>query len=89
LPRGEALRGFQLSLFQFPAHTRRMAQKAAKDVASALRADSSGHTPDTTPRQKPSALLDTRVVYCGDNLKQLSPRLTGQYWDLPIAKKLV
>jgi DNA modification methylase len=24
------------------------------------------------PRQKPSALLDTRVVYCGDNLEQLA-----------------
>ena len=23
-------------------------------------------------RQKPSALLDTRVVYCGDNLEQLA-----------------
>ena len=33
--------------------------------------------PDTkpavaAPRQKPSALLDTRVVYCGDNLEQLA-----------------
>jgi hypothetical protein len=25
-----------------------------------------------TPRLKPSALLDTRVVYCGDNLEQLA-----------------
>src|ERR1035437_4913008 len=24
------------------------------------------------PRLKPSALLDTRVVYCGDNLEQLA-----------------
>src|ERR1035437_7615010 len=23
------------------------------------------------PRQKPSALVDTRVIYCGDNLDQL------------------
>jgi DNA modification methylase len=25
-----------------------------------------------TPRQKPSALVDTRVIYCGDNLEQLA-----------------
>ncbi|MDD5140191.1 MAG: hypothetical protein PHY43_08045 [Verrucomicrobiales bacterium] len=37
-------------------------------VASSLRLDKSGHRPDTT-RQKPSSLLDTRVVYCGDNLE--------------------
>ena len=24
-----------------------------------------------TTRQKPSALVDTRVIYCGDNLEQL------------------
>ena len=24
------------------------------------------------PQQKPSALLDTRVIYCGDNLEQLA-----------------
>ena len=28
--------------------------------------------PVTSSRQKPSALLDTRVVYCGDNLEQLA-----------------
>ncbi len=27
-----------------------------------------------TTRQKPSALLDTRVVYCGDNLEQPAKR---------------
>jgi hypothetical protein len=51
-----------------------MAKKASgakADVASALRADFSGHRPDTTPRLKPSALVDTRVIYCGDNLEQL------------------
>jgi hypothetical protein len=35
--------------------------------------------------QKPSALLDTRVVYCGDNLEHLAklpdgPSRTGQCW---------
>ena len=47
-------------------------------------------------RQKPSALLDTRVVYCGDNLEQLAKRshkvivtLTVQeILDEHIAKKL-
>jgi hypothetical protein len=29
-------------------------------------------TPPSETRQKPSALLDTRVVYCGDNLEQLA-----------------
>src|ERR1035437_6976011 len=37
---------------------------------------------------RPSALLDTRVVYCGDNLEQLAklpddPCRTGQCWGLP------
>ena len=55
-----------------------MAKKAAPAVASSLRleklaraGEKSGQRPDAT-RQKPSALLDTRVVYCGDNLEQLA-----------------
>ncbi len=28
--------------------------------------------PVAAPRQKPSSLLDTRVIYCGDNLEQLA-----------------
>src|ERR1035438_9491066 len=39
--------------------------------ASNLRLGKSARGADTTPRQKPSSLLDTRVVYCGDNLEQL------------------
>jgi len=27
--------------------------------------------PSETPTQRPSALVDTRVIYCGDNLEQL------------------
>ena len=49
---------------------------AAKTVASSLRleksaraGEKSGHRPDTT-HQKPSSLLDTHVVYCGDNPEQ-------------------
>ena len=42
-----------------------MAKKAvAKTAVKALA--------PTAPRQKPSALLDTRVIYCGDNLEQLA-----------------
>jgi hypothetical protein len=37
-------------------------------------------TPPSETRQKSSALLDTRVVYCGDNLEQLGPCRTGQFW---------
>ena len=33
-----------------------------------------------TTKLKPSPLLDTRVVYCGDNLGQLGPCRTGQCW---------
>jgi hypothetical protein len=29
-------------------------------------------TPPSETRQKPSAHLDTRVIYCGDNLEQLA-----------------
>jgi hypothetical protein len=55
-----------------------MAKKAAKTVASSLRLEKSGHRPDAT-HQKPSSLLDTRVVYCGNNLEQLAklPDLRG------------
>ena len=28
--------------------------------------------PATAPAGRPSALIDTRVVYCGDNLEQLA-----------------
>ena len=31
-------------------------------------------------RGRPSSLLDTRVVYCGDNLEQLGPCRTGHHW---------
>jgi hypothetical protein len=59
-----------------------MAKKAAaKTVASSLRLEKSGHRPDTTP-QKPSALMDTHVVYCGDNLEQLK-KLPDDFVSLP------
>jgi hypothetical protein len=88
---------FRISAFQkvdaasFPAHTRRMAKKAAAKptaVGSARCADrtSQRDVPTTKKdnslapsdgeragvRGRPSSLLDTRVVYCGDNLEQLA-----------------
>ena len=30
-----------------------------------------GRRPDEGPKGRPSSLLDTRVIYCGDNLEQL------------------
>ncbi len=57
----------------------RLSQKSEKHetgaksgVASSLRLEKSARSADTTPRQKPSSLLDTRVIYCGDNLEQLA-----------------
>jgi DNA modification methylase len=45
-------------------------KKSAKPVAQA---PSSGETPRTAPdKVRPSPLLDTRVIYCGDNLVQLA-----------------
>ena len=32
---------------------------------------SAAKEPTTAPRQRPSALVDTRLIYCGDNLEQL------------------
>jgi hypothetical protein len=48
--------------------------------------DKSAVLSQTQPR--PSALVDTRVVYCGDNLEQLAklpdgPCRTGQCWGSP------
>jgi hypothetical protein len=56
------------------AHTRRMAKKAAVKNGRAdlpVGQDARQRVPTIKP-QKPSALLDTRVVYCGDNLEQLA-----------------
>src|SRR5271168_2172479 len=38
---------------------------------SSLRFEKSPRSGDATSRQKSSPLLDTRVIYCGDNLEQL------------------
>jgi len=58
-----------------------MAKKAAAQNGRAdlpVSQDAQQRVPAT--KLKPSALLDTRVVYCGDNL---GPSRTGQCWGLP------
>jgi hypothetical protein len=68
----------------FPAHTRRMAKKSeakptaktpSREIAEAEISLSSGERVGVRADKKlakPSSLLDTRVVYCGDNLEQLA-----------------
>jgi hypothetical protein len=59
-----------------------MAKKASGAIGGASSTSPQSEKPAEKPgtrttrpsetRQKPSSLLDTRVVYCGDNLEQLS-----------------
>ena len=51
-----------------------MAKKAAANVGQASRLSPKSEKNETgaTPVLRPSSLLDTRVVYCGDNLEQLA-----------------
>jgi hypothetical protein len=55
----------------FPAHNRRMAKKAAAKGRADLPVSQDAQQRVPT-KLKPSVLLDTRVVYCGDNLEQLA-----------------
>ena len=67
---------------KFAAQNRGMAKKASGAIGGASStspqsekpAEKLGRhgTPPSETRQKPSSLLDTRVVYCGDNLEQLA-----------------
>ena len=58
-----------------------MAKKSAAVVVPvALRPALPRSARQSTTKQKPSALLDTRVVYCGDNLQQLGPCRTGHHF---------
>lgn len=50
-----------------------MAKKARPPAPAAPTAAS----PPAPPAGRPSALLDTRVVYCGDNLEQLAKLPAG------------
>jgi hypothetical protein len=63
-----------------------MAKKAS---AKAVAAVYDRRSPDDKPTRRsqtaattarPSVLLDTRVVYCGDNLEQIGPCRTDQCW---------
>ena len=71
----------------FPAQTLRMAKKAAAKSSAetsvrGVHAASTSAMPATPKRAearapqtaaaRPSALVDTRVIYCGDNLEQLA-----------------
>ncbi|MGA2853316.1 MAG: hypothetical protein ABSE90_04225 [Verrucomicrobiota bacterium] len=51
-----------------------MAKKTAANVgqASRLSPKSEKNATGATPVLRPSTLLDTRVIYCGDNLEQLA-----------------
>jgi hypothetical protein len=51
-----------------PAHTRRMAKKPAGKSSGGASVPASR----ATTKLKSSSLLDTRVIYCGDNLEQLA-----------------
>jgi hypothetical protein len=69
----------ELTLADFRRTLRRMAKKSAakgragNPLPAASQSDDGAHgvTRPTKPA-KPSSLLDTRVVYCGDNLEQLA-----------------
>jgi DNA modification methylase len=56
-----------------------MAKKSAEVGSS--RCDDRTAQRAVPTKLKPSSLLDTRVVYCGDNLEQLGPCRTGHHWD--------
>jgi len=45
--------------------------KKSSEVGSARCADRTSQRDVPTTKLKPSALVDTRVIYCGDNLEQL------------------
>jgi hypothetical protein len=57
-------------------YSRRMAKKAAAPVAAPVKARKPNADPEESAlsptRLRPFSLLDTRVVYCGDNLEQLA-----------------
>ena len=63
-----------------------MAKKSQAGVAPvALRPALPRSARQATTKQKPSALVDTRVIYCGDNLEQIAklpdgPCRTGHHW---------
>jgi hypothetical protein len=59
-------------------YAKRMAKKAAANVGQASRLSPKSEKNETgrMPVLRPSPLLDTRVVYCGDNLEKLAKART-------------
>jgi len=49
-----------------------MAKKRASAAAVEAKSEPASIRTGKPPATRPSALLDTRVVYCGDNLEQLA-----------------
>jgi hypothetical protein len=68
--------------------TGRAGNPLAAEMGSGTATGAHGVTRPTKP-QKPSALLDTRIDYCGDNLEQLVALIVQETLDEHIAKKLV
>jgi hypothetical protein len=66
-------------------YAKRMAMKAAAKMeqASSLSPKSKKNETGRMPVPRPSSLLDTRVVYCGDNLEQLK-KLPDDFVSLPV-----
>ena len=63
----------ELTLTNFTRTLRGMAKKAAAQKGGAdLRVSQDAQQRVPTTKLKPSSLLDTRVIYCGDNLEQLA-----------------
>lgn len=61
-----------------------MAKKSAAktaEVGSVCHTDRASQRDGPTSKLKPSSLLDSRVIYCGDNLEQLA-KLPGPCVDL-------
>jgi hypothetical protein len=58
-----------------------MAKKTAKEKAVAQMNRYDGEVDDRPSPAKPSSLLDTRVVYCGDNLEQLAKLPDGRAYN--------
>src|SRR5450756_2004774 len=63
----------ELTLTNFTRTLRGMAKKAAAQKGRAdLRVSQDAQQRVPAAKLKPSSLLDTRVIYCGDNLEQLA-----------------
>jgi hypothetical protein len=66
----------------------RLQRPAREDARSTSKHSLARRTGEGRGEGRPSSLLDTRVIYCGDNLEQLAklpagPCRTGQCWGLP------